>query len=573
MDKTRRSKTINLKTLRESARVPTLLYHFLVILIIYGTITPVLMVIMYGIGSDGNQTNTYYISRALSYLKNSLMLSLPVTLIATCFATILSITLWRLDFKGRQFGRIMAFAPLLNPPFVGSISFIMLFGKRGLITHELLGLTVSPFGYWGVFVMQVIGLTTLGYLFISTGVQSMQTIYEEAARTSGASEFYILRTVTLPVLKPEILGGMLLIFLASMADFGTPLIIGGPFQTLSSDLYIQITGLYDMKGASIAGAFLLLPCLIAFVGQRKIVKMRKYISKDLQKYGLIYPKVHPLVRFLLISFCLLFQGVIVLKYGFIIIGAFTRNWGHDYTFTLQHFVAVLNKEWAPFGNSIKLSLGVAFMSALLGIITAYLVHHGKRRGVKWLEMMGTLPAAVPGILFGIGYLVTFKYPLFGIGRGFWLSGPKLVLLGTGGIIYIICIFRYMNVGLRAGLNVLEHQDPSIEDAAHTLGASKLRTLYTVSGPLLLPGFRIAFVKNFTSTMTTLGAIIFLLLPSNKVAVQQIFQIITSSEIGIAAAMSLSLSLLMGVMLLLFHGIIKRKKLFERLRGEKNENRV
>ncbi len=548
MVKTRRT----IKRMKESAFMPAFLYHILILVTIYGAFLPVMAVILYGAGSEGKEPDIYYFLRALDYLKSSLGLSIPVTIVATGIATLLSITLWRFKFRGRGFFRVMALAPLLNPPFVGSISFIMLFGKRGLITHDLLGLTVSPFGYWGVFVMQVIGLTTLGYLFISSGVRNMQTIYEEAARTSGASEWRIFTTVTLPVLKPEILGGMLLIFLASMADFGTPLIIGGPFQTLSSDLYIQITGLYDMKGASISGAVLLLPCLIAFLFQRRILKMKKYFSKDIQKYALLYPNVKPYVRYGLIGFCMLFQGVLLLKYGFIVIGAFTKNWGHDYTLTLQHFISVSDREWTPFINSIKLALGVSLIGALLGNLTAYVIHRNKHRSVKLLELMGTLPAAVPGILFGIGYLVTFKYPLFGAGRFYWESGPRVVLLGTGVIIYIICIFRYMNVGLRAGMSLLEHQDPSIELAAYTLGAGRLRTLLTVNLPLLAPAFKIAFIKNFTSTMTTLGAIIFLLLPSNKVAVQQIFQIITSSEIGIAAAMSLSLSFLMGILLFCFH---------------------
>ncbi len=561
MDKTRR-RQVNLK---ESAFMSTLLYSFLMLIITYGAFVPVLAVILYGAGSEGAQSDSYYFLRAIEYLKDSLLLAVPVTITATFCATVLSFTLWRLKFKGRQFARVMALAPLLNPPFVGSISFIMLFGKRGLITHDLLGLTVSPFGYWGVFIMQVIGLTTLGYLFISSGVKSMQTIYEEAARTSGASEWHILKTVTLPMLKPEIMGGMLLIFLASMADFGTPLIIGGPFQTLSSDLYIQITGLYDMKGASISGAVLLLPCIIAFIMQRRLVKMKRYWGKDIQKYTLLYPRTHKLVRAALIGFCILFQGMLLLKYGFIVIGAFTANWGHDYTLTLKHFFDLSSREWTPFVNSVKLSLGVSFMSSFLGILSAYVIHNGKRGSTKALELIGTLPAAVPGILFGIGYLVTFKYPLFGAGR-FYLKDMKgIVLLGTGIIIYLICIFRYMNVGLRSGMSLLEHQDPNIENAAYTLGSSKLRTIYTISVPLLTPAFQIAFVKNFASTMTTLGAIIFLLLPRNKVAVQQIFQIITSSEIGVAAAMSLSLSMIMGVFLLLFQLIIHHRRIFGRIR--------
>jgi len=564
MDQTRR-KQINLFKIEESTPMSTLFYHFLLIITLYGAFVPIVSVIFYGLGHDGNQPFTYYLVHALEYLGHSLRLSLPVTLVATIIATILSLTLWRIDFRGRKFSRMMALAPLLNPPFVGSISFIMLFGKRGLISHELLGLTVSPFGYWGVFVMQIIGLSTLGYLFISNGVRQMQTIYEEAARTSGASELYILKTVTLPLLKPEILAGSLLIFLTSMADFGTPLIIGGPFQTLSSDLYIQITGLYDMTGASISGMILLIPCLLAFVAQQKVMKMRRYFGKDIQHNALIYSSLHPIVRYGVIFFCFIFQGILILKYGFIVIGAFTRNWGHDYSLTLQHFVAVSNREWTPFLNSLKLALGVGVMSSLMGILLAYIIHNRRDHRGQLLEMIGTLPAAVPGILFGIGYLVTFKYPLFGIGRFYFEGGPNMVLLGTGLIIYVICIFRYLNVGLRAGLSLLAHQDPNVESAAYTLGASRLRTIRTVSLPLLQPAFRIAFVKNFTSTMTTLGAIIFLLLPKNKVAVQQIFQIITSSEIGVAAAMSLSLSFLMGLVLLFLFSLLAWRNYYKQLR--------
>lgn len=126
-----------------------------------------------------------------------------------------------------------------------------------------------------------------------------------------------------------------------------------------------------------------------------------------------------------------------------------------------------------------------------------------------------------------------------------------MLLGTGIILYVICIFRYTNVGLRAGYALLEHQNPDIEDAARTLGAGEGRMLGTVVIPLMLPAFESAFLKNFSTTMTTLGAIIFLILPSNKVAIQQIFQMITSSETGVAAGMAVSLSVLSGALMLLF----------------------
>lgn len=249
--------------------------------------------------------------------------------------------------------------------------------------------------------------------------------------------------------------------------------------------------------------------------------------------------------------------------------ALTKHWGHDYTLTLHHFSALFDREWKPFVNSIRLAIGVAGVSSGLGVMMAYIIKKKEDRLSKWLELIGTLPAAVPGILFGIGYLVVFKYPLFGLGRFYLKSGPKIILLGTNSIIYIICVFRYLSVGLRAGVGAIAHQDPNIESAAYTLGASHLRTLRTVSIPYMLPAFQTAFMKNMTSTMTTLGAIIFLLLPSNKVAVQQIFQIITSSEIGLAAAMSLSLSALMGVLLILFHVLIHYSNIFG---GRRNNER-
>lgn len=567
MGKTRRRKIAHTK----SAFVPTFLYHFLIVMVIYGTLLPVIGVVLYGVNGKGNNSTLDYISHGLHYLANSLKLGLPVTVIATVFAVILSFTLWRFEFKGINFLRVMALSPLLNPPFVGSISFIMLFGKRGLISHDLLHLSISPFGYWGVFVMQIISLTTLGYLFISSGVQNMKTVYEEAARTCGVSEFKIFTTVTLPLLKPEILNGMLLIFLASMADFGTPLIIGGPFQTLSSDLYIQITGLYDMRGASISGILLLIPCLLAFIAQNNIMKQRKYWGKDLQANTLIYRNASKKVKFTLIGLTSTFLGLLLLKYGFIVIGAFTKNWGHDYTLTFKYFIALSDREWTPFVNSVKLSLGVAFGSSLLGVLCSHLIYGRNQTSARLLETIGTLPAAVPGILFGIGYLVTFKHPLFGISEYYWLDGPRFILLGTGSIIFIICIFRYLNVGLRSGMSVITHQDPNIEKAAYSLGAGKLYTFFTINLPLLSPAFYISFMKIFASTMTTLGAIIFLLLPKNKVAVQQIFQIITSSEIGLAASMSLSLSALMGTIMFIFYLITHYKQFFASRRNHNEYN--
>lgn len=544
----------------KSTNLSTFLYILLFVSLLYFIALPVMSLVSYGLFKSQSFSQLLVVlTDALYYLFNSLKLSIPVTLVSTLLATIMSIVLWRFHFWGRNILRVLVWTPLLNPPFVGSLAFIMLFGKRGLITHEWLGLSISPYSYYGVFIMQVIGLTTLGYLVISRGVKNTQVTYEAVARTMGISEFKIFKDITIPLLKPDIINGMLLIFLASMADFSTPLIIGGAFETLSSNLYIQITGLYDLIRASIYGIVLLLPCLFVFIIQKKYLSEKKYWDNKLNEESLEYAKISKIVKVVFVFITGLIIGFYVLKIAFILIGAFTKHWGYDYTLTLKHFKNLNNREWTPFINSLKLALGVGLISSFLGILGAYWVNQKKHKGHRMMDSLITLPAAVPGILLGIGYLVTFKYPLFGLGR-FWFKSLKgILLMGTTSIVYIICIYRYMNIGLRTGLALLSHQNPDLEKAAYTLGASRRKTFFTVSLPLLIPAYEVTFMKVFSSTMTTLGAIIFLLLPVNKVAVQQIFQIITSSDRGLASAMALSLSLLMLIVMLLFKGFIQVRK--------------
>ena len=132
--------------------------------------------------------------------------------------------------------QVLVLMPLISPPFVGTVAFIMLFGKRGLITHSLLGLEISPYGFHGIVTMQSIGLATLAYLLISSAIRKTDVSPEEAARNLGAPEKKVFLTITLPLMIPEITVAAMLVFLTSMADFATPIIDWGAYQTLASDL-------------------------------------------------------------------------------------------------------------------------------------------------------------------------------------------------------------------------------------------------------------------------------------------------------------------------------------------------
>ena len=494
---------------------------------------------------------------SLSYLNNSLKVALVVTLASTLLGLTASFCVHRFPGGKRTALKGLLLMPLINPPFVGSIAYIMLFGKRGLISHELLGLSISPFGYPGIVVMQTLGLTTLAYILLSSSLHKLDPDLEDAARNLGAREGHIFLTITLPLMLPELATTATMVFLASMADFGTPLIIGGAFQTLASTLYLQITGLYDLNTAAFSGVILLLPCLLLFLAQKKLVERKKYYSHNIVRRDIRYRNLPKPVYLLVTGISWTLGLFILFKYLFIVLGMFTVQWGYDYSFTLKHLERIKDTNLGAFANSVQLAFFSAFFASMLGILMSYLIKRNRIRHRASLDLMGTLPAAVPGILFGIGYLVTFKYPLLGLGRFYLKNLDGIVLLGTGIILYIICVFRYANVGLRAGYALLEHMSPDIEDAARNLGARESRLFYDIVIPLMLPAFETAFIKNFSTTMTTLGAIIFLILPSNKVAIQQIFQMITGSKAGAAAAMAVTLSLLTGLLMLFFSLLFKK----------------
>ena len=562
----------NLQTInRILKRIPD---GIVIILLFYFCLLPIIGVVLYGASAGDGKSIGQIMEGILPLLKNSLVLSCSVTVISVALAVAISFTLNRLVFPGRKLLKILALLPLVNPAFVGSLSYIMLFGKRGLITYKLLGLSISPFGWQSVMFLQVVNLTTIAYLVISGSVNSTNVDLEDAARNLGAGEGYILTRVSLPIMAPEIAVTALLVFLASMADFSTPVAIGGSFKTLASDLYVQIIGTYDMKTASITGIVLLIPCALVFFLQSMITGKRRFSSDGTSGKDITYRMCPRALRMILIAVTSTMTLLFFTIFIFIFVGAFTKAWGHDYSFTLAHASEVLGgglrRYVIPLWNSLKLSLLTGFLTAVFGITLAYRVQRKKMLFPKLVDFMCLIPAAVPGTLFGIGYLVTFKYSLFGVGEYILPSAPKMVLLGTTGIIYIICITRQMNLSMKSCYALLEHMEPDILNAAYNLGASQLYTTLRILVPLLKDAFMNAFLRIFSATMSTLGAIIFLILPKNKVIIQILFQRISSDSLGVCCFVAVMLSVTtLGLMLLIYTAAYGKDILYQYRRKHRN----
>ena len=373
----------------------------------------------------------------------------------------------------------------------------------------------------------------------------MDSQAEDAARNLGASEWEVLTTVTLPLIRPGLISALLLAFLRSMADFGTPFIVGGKFNTLATASYTQLIGTYNMEMASTLNVILLVFCLGAFwlysraqaagagvqvqaeSGERKALNLSRPVEAAMWAVSLLFSTI---IFMLLVS---------------VFLAAFTKHLGGDFTLTLEHFQILPQRGWNSTRNTLLFATVTSVMMSLSGIVIAYLVTRIEFRGRGLLDFLATLPFAVPGTFMGVGYALTF-------------SRPPLVLSGTWAVVVACTVIRELPLGLRAGASVLAQQDRSIEDASANLGASRTTTFLRIIMPLARPALLVSALYAFVSTVKTLGAIIFLITPSNKVLSADVFEATVRGDVGDAAALSMVVVLVAALGVLAIYAISMRE---------------
>ncbi|MDD5605684.1 MAG: ABC transporter permease subunit, partial [Dehalococcoidales bacterium] len=321
-----------------------------------------------------------------------------------------------------------------------------------------------------------------------------------------------------------IIGAMLLVFMNSMADFSTPIIIGGQFSTLASASYTQLVGTYNLEMASTLNVVLLAVCLVVFFlysrSQAEDSKIRTQLSGQ-QRKPLALPKP---VQYAMWAVCLLFAIYIFMQLAAVFLAAFTKHLGANYALTLEYFQRLPYRGWNSIINSLVFATITAIVMSLLGIVIAYLVTRIKFKGRSALDFITTIPFAVPGTLFGVGYVMAFNQ-------------PPVLLTGTWFIVVALTIIRQLPLGLRSGVNVLSQQDRSIEDASASLGANRFVTFLRVILPMARPAILVSAIYAFVITIQTVGAIIFVVTPGTKLLSIDVFYAVYKGEIGFAAALS------------------------------------
>lgn len=526
-------------------RVGGLLSDRLLILFLVGsvglfTLYPMIRIFLRSLQGEASRYGLASYFEVWAQYRGSLWNSIVVGVLSALICTALSLgtALAVTSARGRLKSAAMAvlLIAMVSPPFVSSLAYIQLYGRRGWITYRLLGLSLDPYNAVGVILMQALSFAPLTALFLTGLLSKVDSNALRSARDLGARPGDVLKDIVLPLVRPGILVSLLLCFVRSLADFGTPVIIGGRFSTLAADIYLQFTGYSNLEKASAMNMFLLVPSILAFFFYRRLMRRsdeQTQISRVRQEVPeLSLTRCGPLGHLALGSAGLFFL-MMILQYAAVFLSGFLKSTREGYVLTGEYLARMLRLDASVLMRSVFYALIVSLAGTFFAMLFAWYMDRRRIPGRDLIDSLATLPYMVPGISFGIAYILAFNQePLK-------LTGSALIILAN-------MIFKQLPTATKICSAALTQIPAAMERAAQDLGAGRLAVVRDVILPSLRPAFFSCFAYNFSSSMTTAGAILFLITPSRKLAVFRLFDAVSSGEYAVA---SLIASLIIVIVLL------------------------
>jgi len=470
-------------------------------------------------------------------LVNSLLLAALVGIAGTALGFAFALLAVRANLP-RWFGRALdavVLLPLISPPFTAAIALIFALGPRGLISYHVFGLTrVNIYGLAGTLLSETLTYFPIAYLTLKAVLANVDANLEDSAFSLGARRWRVFRTVTLPLTTPGVANAFLLVSAASLADFATPLILGGTrFPVLPTQAFLQITGLYDMRGGAALCFLLLVPALAVFAGQRWFTERRggSFVTVT-GKVGAAtrVKSLSPAAVLGLAVVCGLVVALVLVCYLLIFAASIVRGLGADNSLSLAHYGHVFSGGLKAVRDTLIVAVICMPVGGLFAVVLGFLVSRTRFPGRRALEFAAMMNYALPGTIVGIAYLVAF-------------NDPPLALTGTAFILVVCYVFRYSLAGTRATSAVLAQIDPSIEEASASLGARRDVTFRRVVLPLIRPALLAGMTVLFIRAMTAISATIFLVSLSWSLVTVRILEGITNLELGQASAFSMLVILL------------------------------
>ena len=480
---------------------------------------------------------------------NSLFLAITVGFTTTMLGLAFALVVTRSKFRHKRALRALTVLPIITPPFVIGLALILIFGRSGSVTvfvADLFGVQPTRwlYGLPGIMIAQTLAYTPIAFLVLIGVVEGVSPAMEEAAQTLRANSTQTFQTVSLPLMRPGIANAFLLGFIESMADFGNPLVLGGNYDVLSTEIFFAIVGAqYDQGRAAVLAIVLLCFTLSAFYAQRAWLGKKSYTTVTGKGDAGMHPNLPTGLSIGVTTIAVGWALFTVAVYGMIVYGSVVELWGVNNTLTFKHYITAFSVRiedsgirwsgaaWDSFWTTITIAGIAAPLTAAVGIVTAYLLTRKNFAGKNAFEFGTMLSFAIPGTVIGVSYILAFNV-------------PPIEITGTGVILVVSFIFRNMPVGVRAGIASMKQLDQSLDEASLTLGANSWHTFRKVILPLLKPAILAALIYSFVRAMTAISAVIFLVSAEYDMATSYIIGRVENNDYGLAIAYSTTLIFVM-----------------------------
>jgi iron(III) transport system permease protein len=553
-------------------RIPFNNWPFLLPLFLILAITilfPLVVLVRESLQADGHFSLATYgrffslaQSANLQALLGSVNLSALTVIFSAWFGVPLAILFARFDFPGRKLFGVLVTMPVLLPPLVGVLAFYFLLGETGILPRLLqilLGLSQPPLvmrGVTAILIVHIYSFYVYFYLFVRNALQAADPSLEEAARGLGASRFLTWRRVIFPQLMPAILGAALLVFMSSMASFTAPYLFGGNWRFLTVEIYnAKLNG--DMPMAITQAV------IIAVISILFLVLMRVYSGQAITGLGRgtkgaaktqsnHFRQLPWLQKTLLagagaaIMISLVLPQLTLVMIAFVKNGSWTSQILPD-TFTFENFTHLFSQPQVtrPLWNSLWMASLATIAGAAVALIAAWLqsrraAYQQSRVFAAAIDAIVMLPYAIPGTVVAIALIAAFNEP-------HWFTANH-ILVGTAAILPLAYFIRHLPIQFRATAAALAQFDPALDEAARNLGASWWRRLSRVTIPLILPGIATGGMVALVSALGEFVASILLFTYSTTPLSIQIFSELRLFNLGTAAAYSVILTAIIGVVM-------------------------
>ena len=472
--------------------------------------------------------------------EHSLIMGAATTVLSVFLGFIIAHGLYRCAFRGKWLIRGIIVLPLLAPSLVQALGLIFLLGRNGLISRAI-GVEIDIYGFWGLLIANTLYALPQAVMIIGAALVLLDARVYEAAEVMGASPSRQFRDLTLPAARFGILNAAFVCFTITITDFGNAAVIGGDYSVLATEIYSQVVGQRNFNMGAVVGIMLLLPTVVSYAIERQAMK-RQQVGQ-MAGQVLYRPTFSPVRDTIMAVLSLLVCAGIVAVIGIVVYASFVTLWPYNMTLSFKHYDITLAGGY----SSLWMTIVISLMAASGGAFAVFLLCLGLRRlprsVAQPIQMLAAMPAAVPGMVLGLAYILTF-------------NSTATPLYGTAALIAIINFYHYHTQGFLTLTTGFRQLPPALEEAADSLGAGMARTAVDIVAPFVAPMLVSVFFFLFMRSMVTLSAVVFLTTPDLSVAAVTIMRLDDAGLTSQAAAFSTCVMAVVSIALLGMKGTLE-----------------